>query len=277
MERALVGVDGSEQSMHALDWAVGLAAVAGIELVVARVFVPNQAELPPDEAEAERAEQRAQVEARCAALGAEGATVVELDGDPYEALLEAAERHDADLVVVGGQGEEGFLHVHLGSVVHHLAHHTTRPLAVVPTTASTSVGGLVVGCDGSDGSRAAVELAADLAPSLGVGVTAVFAFEPYAEWFPEDDPRNWRQRAERQLTERMAPVADAGATLEVEVDRESHPVAALARALEAGADRVAVVGTRGLGGFTGLRLGRVPLQLMHHTTAAVIIVPPAPA
>lgn len=274
MERTLVGVDGSEQSLHALDWAVGLAARVGSELVVARVFVPMQAELPPDEAEAERAEQRAQVEARCEALGVGSATVVELDGDPHDALLDAAERHDADLVVVGGQGEEGFLHLHLGSVVHHLAHRTTRPLAVVPTTASTDIGGLVVGCDGSDGSRAAVDLAADLAHGLGVGVTAVFAFEPYAEWVPEDDPRSWRQRAEAELSDRMAPVADAGATVEVEVDRESHPVAALARALEGGADRVAVVGTRGLGGFSGLRLGRVPLQLMHHTPAAVVIVPP---
>ncbi len=47
------------------------------------------------------------------------------------------------------------------------------------------------------------------------------------------------------------------------------------RALETHPGSVAVVGTRGQGGFSGLRVGRVPLQLVDHAGAAVIVVPHA--
>jgi nucleotide-binding universal stress UspA family protein len=136
---------------------------------------------------------------------------------------------------------------------------------------------MVVGVDGSPGSLAAVEICADLAARLGVAVTAVYAFDPLVEWVPENDPRSWHHRAEADVGSWAAPIETAGLMLEIVVDRDIHPVAAIARALDAQPGSVAVLGARGLGGFTGLRLGRVPLQLVHHTGAAVILVPPAPS
>jgi nucleotide-binding universal stress UspA family protein len=67
----------------------------------------------------------------------------------------------------------------------------------------------------------------------------------------------------------------AGVPCEVVIDRDIHPVAALARHLTAVPAGLAVVGARGLGGFIGLRLGHVPLQLLHHAAAAVTVVPPS--
>ena len=52
--------------------------------------------------------------------------------------------------------------------------------------------------------------------------------------------------------------------------------AALCRAIDAEPDTLAIVGTRGLGGITGMRLGRIPIQLVHHTGAAVVMVPQSP-
>lgn len=49
MERILVGVDGSPAADDALGWSADIAGRAGLELVAVRVFVPPQAELPPDE------------------------------------------------------------------------------------------------------------------------------------------------------------------------------------------------------------------------------------
>lgn len=60
----------------------------------------------------------------------------------------------------------------------------------------------------------------------------------------------------------VAPIEDHGVPVAVDVDRDIHPIAALCRAIETEPDTLAVVGTRGLGGISGLRLGRVPIQLV---------------
>jgi nucleotide-binding universal stress UspA family protein len=139
--------------------------------------------------------------------------------------------------------------------------------------AGAGVDHIVVGTDGSAGSAAAAQFCAELAAALAVPVTAVLAEDPFLEWVPESDPRGWRHHAAGQVREWVAPIAAAGVAVNATIDRDIHPVAALARATQKRPGSIAVVGARGLGGFIGLRLGRVPLQLVHHTNAAVIVVP----
>jgi nucleotide-binding universal stress UspA family protein len=278
MHRILVGVDGSSPALDALTWSADLARRAALELVAARVFAPTQAELPPDQDAALRDRQRQELDAWCTALpdGARPARMLLLDGAAPDALLAAAGDEHADLLVVGGRGAGGFLDLHLGSVAHHLTHHTTRPLAIVGQRGAAPVRHLVVGVDGSPGSLAAVELCAELASRLDVGVTAVHAYDPVVQWVPDSDPESWVTQARNEVRAWAGAVEKAGVPLEVDVDRDVHPVAAIARALDAHPGAAAIVGTRGLGGFTGLRLGRVPVQLVHHTGATVILVPPPP-
>lgn len=274
MDRVLVGIDGSAASMDAGRWAADLTQRGGLDLVAARVFEPAQAELPPDQSAAHHHRQQEELDEWCASLRGQEPRRLLLEGDPPDALLAAAHDHQADLLVVGGRGQGGFLNLHLGSVAHHLAHHTTVPLAIVPTTGAMPVRHLVLGVDGSSGSHVAAEVGADLAACLGVGVTAVHAFEPLAIWVPANDADSWRRQAEADAETWARPVGEAGVDLKVDVDRDIHPAAAIARALDAQPGSAAVVGTRGLGGFTGMRLGRVPLQVVHHTGAAVVLVPP---
>jgi len=269
MHHVIAGLDGSAASAHALRWAADFAGRIGASLMGARVFEPTQAELPPQQDRLMHEFQREELEGWCVEFPS---STELLDGDPPDALLDAARRRATDLLVVGGRGSGGFADLHLGSTAHHLARHTTVPLAIVTQTSDT-VGHLVAGVDGSSGSLAAVEFCARLAPGLGVGVTAVHAFEPFAEWVPASDPESWHSHAMAELEEWTAPIRDAGVPLETIVDRDIHPVAALERALADHPDAAAVVGIRGRGGFAGLRLGRVPLQLVHHTGATVIVIP----
>lgn len=60
-------------------------------------------------------------------------TVVELiDAKPAQALLEAADKHDADVIVVGTYGESPMRGAMLGSTPHKLLHLSTRPVLCVP-------------------------------------------------------------------------------------------------------------------------------------------------
>jgi nucleotide-binding universal stress UspA family protein len=275
--RILVGVDGSDAAAAALGWAGRLAVAVGAELVVTNVFGPVQAEVSPEKYEDLKDQAGRRLEEWSGPLSGSGVPHRPLLViGPPDALLDAAEREDADLVVVGPRGHGGFARLHVGSLAHHMAHHTTRPLAIVPAPgALAAFDRVVVGVDGSEGSAHAVHWCADLATATNAEVIAVYAFEPIVEWVLESDPRSWRQAAERELEDSwIAPLREAGVSVRTRIVEKIHPVAALASVVqEEGAD-LAVVGTRGIGGFLGLRLGRVPVQLVHHTQIPVVLVPP---
>jgi nucleotide-binding universal stress UspA family protein len=280
LKRILVGVDGSAASAAALGWASRLAGAVGAEVVVANVFQPGQAEVSP---ERDRELRRETSEL----LGGEWSDPVRstgvahrsvlLDGSPA-ALLDAAGAEDADLVVVGPRGSGGFARLHIGSVAHHLAQTTTRPLAIVPSAGAA--GGferIVVGVDGSETSAGAVRWSTDVARATRAEVVAVYVVEPLAEWVLESDPKSWRQAAEQRLDgEWLAPLHDAGVTVRPQIVEDIHPVAALTGVVHEEGAGMVVIGTRGIGGFLGLRLGRIPIQLVHHTQVPVVLVPPEP-
>lgn len=53
-------------------------------------------------------------------------------GQVSRAILEAADRHDARLVVLGSSGRTDLPHVPFGSVAHRLLHQASRPVLIVP-------------------------------------------------------------------------------------------------------------------------------------------------
>lgn len=273
MKSILVGVDGSAAARDALNWSADLARRARLEIVAARVFSPSQAELAPDFDRELHVRQLVELDEWCGDIkGDVSATAVVLDGDAPGALLDAAESHEAGLVVVGGRDGRKRVHLDPSSVADRLAHETTLPLAVVPggTAPLTHV---VVGVDGSAGSLAAVDFVTELADRVGVGVTAVLAFEPFLEFVPETDPHSWRHEAERAVRRWVRPMERAGVPVDVDVDRDVRPVAAIVRALDAHPGAVACVGARRLSEITGLRLGSISLQLLDRKRSAVVMVP----
>lgn len=135
---------------------------------------------------------------------------------------------------------------------------------------------IVVGVDGSSGSHRALAWAVEEARIRGAAVEAVHVWTtPYVAGFPYTtlvlDPAQLEQHAHELLAAAIAGVDTAGLAVPVQ------PVVAAGGPAEAilahakGADLV-VVGTRGRGGFTGLLLGSVSQQVVHHATCPVVIV-----
>jgi nucleotide-binding universal stress UspA family protein len=280
MKRVLVGVDGSSSARAALTWATRLAARTGADVVVANVVEVDDAEVAP----ARYAELRRDVETRLAGEWSEPLShsdiahrAIVLDGDP-DVLLDASVREDADLLVVGPRGRGGFAALHVGSLAHHLAHHTRRPLAIVPVRGSqAALDRIVIGLDGTAGSDGAAAWCAQLAASIGADVLAVHVLDPPAEWAPRGDVGRRRAAVEERLaTAWTAPFAAAGVHVRTRVVEHAHPVVALATAAADDDAGLVVVGARGLDDVFGLRLGRIPIQLVHHTQLPVILVPAPP-
>ncbi len=193
MRRLMVGTDGSVSGQVAVAWAAGVAQATDADLVVASAWTPSQAEVPPETYERLRAEARRNLDDECS-IAREAGIKYEariLEGDPRSVLLDAAEHDDVDLLVTGTHGTGSHPHaLHLGSVAHHLADHTTRVLATVPASArSVWPARVLVGVDGSEGSAHAVEWCRDLARPLASEVIAAHASEPFGSAQDHRTPR----------------------------------------------------------------------------------------
>ncbi len=277
MRKVVVGVDGSSRAAAALAWAARLATRTQAELIVASAWQRRQAEGTQEDFARRRAAVHQLLEgawsepARAAGISHPHTLLV--DGPP-DKLLDTADAENADVVVVGNRGAGGFASLHIGSVAHHLAHHTRRPLAIVPEpTASDPIETIVVGVDGSPGSAAAIEWCAAVAPALRARVIAVLAFEPFVEWVPESDPKSWKRVAEWEMGVWIEPLRDRGVPVDTVIVEDIHPVAAIADTAAKRSAQLIVVGTHGLGGFTKMRLGGIAVQLVHHIGLPVVLVP----
>jgi len=125
LRRVVVGVDGSEGSTMALEWAAAEAGRNGAVLEVLAVY---------DTGKSQRAMELV-IENAVAhvATVAPGVVVkgVTQEGFPATVLIEAS--RGADLLVVGARGFGGFTgHLLLGSVSQQCSQHAHCPVVVVP-------------------------------------------------------------------------------------------------------------------------------------------------
>jgi nucleotide-binding universal stress UspA family protein len=198
---------------------------------------------------------------------------------PAPALLDAAA--GAELLVVGARGLGGFRGLLLGSVSQHCLHHVTCPVAIVRTGATTSGGHImeriVVGIDGSESSRRALRWAVDEARVRDAALEVVHTWHmPYVSGFPYVaatlDPSTFEDPARKLVDDMLAGVDTTGLSQPVERIVVCGGAASTLLESAKGADML-VVGSRGLGGFSGLLLGSVSHHVAHHATCPVVIVP----
>jgi len=136
---------------------------------------------------------------------------------------------------------------------------------------------IVVGVDGSEPSRRALDWALDEARRRQCTVDAVHAWQaPHLVGYPyagtEPGPVTYEQAAKETLDHAVDGADTSG--LPAPVSRVlvmGHPAEAILDQTK-GADLL-VVGSRGLGGFRGLLLGSVSQQIAHHSPCPVVIVP----
>jgi len=143
-QTVVVGTDGSDSSLRAVDRAATIAAQSGAKILVASAYLPQhddprEADLLKDEgykttgaapiyAILKEAHERAT---------AAGATDVEerpIVGAPVDALVELAEEVGADLLVVGNVGLNTIAGRLLGSVPANVSRKAKTDVLIVHTT-----------------------------------------------------------------------------------------------------------------------------------------------
>ena len=318
----LVGIDGSEIALRALDRALAEARARHAPVRLIGVYPMSVVGDPGLEMRFREAVTQ-ECESNLVAAVEHARTQdpeVEIDtvtaeGDAARCVLRAAE--DCSLVVMGKRGRGGALRGRLGSVSAAVAAHSPVPVVVVPPgeqqdgsdqeqacavadeeqdvqlTGSGDRGGqprrvaasetdfsgtVVVGVDASGDENPAVAQAVEYATARGLGLSLVSvngALSGTPEWFQDQYNQTYYfAEALKKLSELTRSIAQRAPGVEV-TDHAflGRPGRVLVQATRT-ADLV-VVGSRGVGGFTGLLLGSVSQAVLAGAAGPVMVVPNA--
>ncbi|MEV8015848.1 universal stress protein [Streptomyces sp. NPDC086554] len=283
----IVGVDGSDPSLAALDWAVDEATAHGVPLRIVHAsrwewyeghepsFGINRSSVQAlsDHIAASAVERALR---RASAVKVTSEVVSE---DPAAALARLSA--EAGGVVVGSRGRGELAELLLGSVSLSVAAHAASPVIVVRGTEGKVTGGLstvAVGVDDPEEAAHAVRFALHEAQVRNAAVIAVHAWRcPAREMpdFPAPTNDDHRRRAEQLVEEAVrgaAAAARSGMTVRGRTV-EGHARTALLDAART-ADLL-VVGARRRKGHVGMQLGPVNHAVLHHAACPVAVVPHA--
>jgi nucleotide-binding universal stress UspA family protein len=276
-EKIIVGVDGSEQSRTALNWALDRASARNGEIEL--LHVADDSFLSESVAflsEAQRASEQ-MLEAECAYAASRGFTGVvtgtAIVGHPI-AEVEEASKH-GDLVVLGAHEGSRLAGSFFGTRAVKIAATAFCPVAVIPFIQKPEARGVVVGIDGSEASQKAIAFAAEEASIRGVTLHAVYAWmpplTPGLEYLWSDELAD----AQRNAADEAIAIGIAGlATRYPDLVIQRHtiqapPVAALLNVAENA--ELLVVGSRGRGGITRLLLGSVSHGVLQKLPCPTIV------
>jgi nucleotide-binding universal stress UspA family protein len=133
---------------------------------------------------------------------------------------------------------------------------------------------IIVGYDGSDCSKAALEKAGEAAKALGDKVVIVFGYAPggYGGGEVPSQRDAVRELAERATAEGAALAEAAGVEHEVRL-KPLKPSHALLEAAGEGEARLIVVGSHSETPLKGAIIGSTPYKLLHESEVPVLVVP----
>ncbi|MCL6669961.1 universal stress protein [Streptomyces panaciradicis] len=282
----VVGADGSEPSLRAVDWAADEAALRGVPLRVVYASLWERYEghalaedlgKPSEEVMAEDIVGGAVARARTRHpdLRVTGEVLPE---EPEYALVR--EGRNASALVVGTRGRSGIAEMLLGSVSLTVAAHADCPVIVLRGSHDNRAqpathGRVLVGVGEEPKDLAAVRFAFDEARRRGASVEAVRAWRCPAHETTDhplmagEPARLHEGRAAEALEEALRDAPE-----DIEVRRrtvEGHARRVLVD-LSRDADLL-VVGARRREGHLGLQLGRVAHAALHHSACPVAVVP----
>ncbi|GGV04864.1 universal stress protein [Streptomyces filipinensis] len=279
------GVDGTEESLAALDWAGREAVRRGLPLRVVHAwsYAENLATADRDTqhgwvsegvADAVRAvsERHPKLEV----------SVDVVEGEPAHALARVAA--EAEMLVLGSRGHGPVVGFLLGSVGQQVVAEATRPVVLVRATdqpAAEAAGrDVVVGQHGDpEDSAATLRFAFETAAARGATVRAVRAWTlpPVFAYSPGslkllDDTGGLEPYEKQALAEALRPwrerFPDVPVAEHVEMGSAGQVLLSVA-----GRAQLMVVGRRSHRTAVGARIGSVAHGMLHHADCPVAVVP----
>ncbi|MGN2637976.1 universal stress protein [Nocardia takedensis] len=281
----LAAVDSSASAYQAAAWAAATAATRRWPLhILTSMGLPEgygpgltltEADIEYLQREGEAIVTEAARVARAAVPGAEPRISTEVAFEEVRPLLIERSRRAA-MLAVGSRGMGAFERGLLGSVSTAVTRHAHCPVAVVHDIAGLTedwrMRPVLVGVDGSENSRPAIELAFAEASLRKVGLTALHTWsDSTALTLPMPGWDAVRGSEHALLGEQLAGFQERYPDVEVRrIVLCDRPARALLD--ESANAQLIVVGSHGRGGFATMTLGSTSNTLLHSAECPILIV-----
>jgi nucleotide-binding universal stress UspA family protein len=263
--KVIVPFDGTRWSERAIARAGALVAPANGKLTIVRVAEP-QRDMPisPRSRPAELAGPLA--------IWSEFQANRRLQDYVAREIVDAAGRHDADVIVMATRARSTLGRLLFGSVSDQVVHTAARPVLLVPPAAADSHGEppahAIVALDGSLHAEAALGAARIVAQQCGTPLTLVRVVGPWAEVVRDNtDARNYLEQLSRDLQ------AD-GIVAAIQTRYGNTADELVSSAEEFHADLI-VMATRARSGIARLAFGSVYASTLRRAHVPVLVVPAA--
>ncbi|MCD6489270.1 MAG: universal stress protein [Thermodesulfobacterium sp.] len=181
-KKILVGIDGSETSIHALEEALDFSKKYKAEVLAISV-IPQHRELVSSFSVfghikdlLRKPYEKALNEAKDLAedMGVSIKTFLE-EGDPYKKIIEVAQKEGCDLIITGRRGITSFEKILIGSTAHKVINNSPVDVLIVPKNTQINFKKLLAGTDTSEYGNKAVKKAGEIAKKFNgeLGVISV--------------------------------------------------------------------------------------------------------
>jgi nucleotide-binding universal stress UspA family protein len=193
---------------------------------------------------------------------------------PYVAnsILDEADR-DGALVCIASHGHTGLGVTLMGSTTEEVLRRSSRPVLVVGPKHEGRPWGedalLVVSVDGSEFSEHAIPTAAAWSAAAGLPMWLVQVAEPSS-----GPPPDTVGRGDFNETAYLKSLAQHHPHAQFDVLHSDHPARELADLTSRWPVSLLVMATHGRSGWSRLALGSVAMNVVHHATCPVLVVPP---
>lgn len=284
----ILAIDGSEHATAAVQLIRNLPIPKTCKISVITVLVPRNAQ--------HHAALKHLLESTQAAFHEDGREVetVLLTGYPAEQIIQYAEQHKPDLLVLGAKGLRGTLRILLGGVAQQVVEYASCPVLIVRTP-HTQVKRALLVTDGSEHSQYALDHLGSCPLPADTALDIIHVLPPemttemlYRSWPYGIDviPPVISSEVDESLAARAQEEEDQGhALLQKSLDvltgmgiqartilkRGDAATEILDYAQEEQVDLI-IVGSRGLSQIRNLLLGSVSSKIIHYAHCSVLVV-----
>ena len=180
IDKILLSTDFSESAEDALQAALYLAKTYQAELLVLHVIADFQAAVAelPESVRGVVTGQLQEIEDRCAREGVQAGQMLLETGNPFEHIVQQADFHDVNMIVMGAKGIENEAGHRVGITAQKVMRKARKPVWTVKQGMGMPIKRIVCAVDFSDPARHALGNAVHLARNLGAELSVLHVIQP---------------------------------------------------------------------------------------------------